>query len=79
MAQTTQTNRRRYLAALRRNAQAPAEWQERIASTGGVTVLGRTETRMQFEADPETARELGNELGSAITVEETVERNPLQG
>jgi hypothetical protein len=71
------TARTHYVAAVRRNSgSVSGDWQERIAREPGVMVLGRTGTRMQFEAEAETARRLIAELGSAIAIEEAADRSP---
>jgi hypothetical protein len=70
---------RKYIIAPRRSGAnvPPAGWQQRLASIGGVTMLGSTEYQAQFLADEPTAARVRNELGDCCYIEESAERGTV--
>jgi hypothetical protein len=69
---------RKYIIAPRRGgANPPADWQDRLASIGGVTMLGSTENQAQFLADDSTVAKVRSDLGRCCHIEESADRDTL--
>jgi len=70
---------RKYIITPRRGSAKllPVGWQQRLASIGGVTMLGSTEYQAQFLADEPTAAKVRKELGDCCHIEESAERGTL--
>jgi hypothetical protein len=52
----------------------PGDWQEQVAGTPGITVLGNSFGRMQVSATPEALKSATRRLGHALHFEEVVPR-----
>lgn len=52
----------------------PGDWQEQVASTPGVTVVGRTPGRMQVDATAEGLESATRRLGHLLHFEEVATR-----
>jgi hypothetical protein len=67
---------KRYVAALKRTgAEAPPQdWQDKLSKIRGVSIIGASQRRVQFTAEPEAAERVRSELGDYLHVEELVER-----
>ncbi len=64
----------RYIVALRRDQQAdaPADWVERIGALKGVSVVGATAKRAQVAADDDGIQRLRDALGSYTHIEPVI-------
>lgn len=60
-----------YIVALRRDQQAdaPADWVERIEQLEGVSIIGATAKRARVSADDEGLQRLHDALGSYTHIE----------
>ena len=70
---------KQYVIAVKRDraASAPADWQDQFAEIEGVSLLGATQGRAQFVAQPDAAEQVRNALGDDFHIEEVGDRNPL--
>jgi hypothetical protein len=73
--------RRRYAVARRRGASGTGgqAWQQRLAQTPGVVVIGATAHRAQVEATEEGIAEAAAQLGEDFLIEPLIPRDPRGG
>jgi hypothetical protein len=65
---------RQVVIAPRLGATPPPDWQEQLARTPGVTVLGSAFGRMQVRATPSAIQDASARLGHALHFEEVIPR-----
>ena len=72
-------NEKQYAIAVRHDqaANAPADWQARLAAIPGVSIQGSTKNRAQFLASAETIPTVKSLLGDYFTIEELLSRGPI--
>ena len=72
-------NEKQYAIAVRHDhaANAPADWQARLAAIPGVSIQGSTKNRAQFAASAETIPIVKSQLGEYFTIEEILSRGPI--
>jgi len=57
-------------------SQMPGDWEDQVARTPGITVLGSSFGRMQVHATDEALQDARRRLGHLLHFEEAVERRP---
>jgi hypothetical protein len=66
-----------YVAAVKYGANAPADWQERLANIEGVTLTRASARQARFRATSEAVEKVRAQLSNYVHIEELTERRIL--